>query len=405
MSSSGKNWKRLVSLLLAPLYVGLGGCQSWENFTKTPQQESVELRGPTPHRNRTPMEEALTCLRQAAPNAGGYRVGVAEFVDGTGSIEGLAMNSRVFSQRPDYMMIVGLKSAGVHLVNRSSVNVAEWEMKQAMEQKLGDGHKVRMEQAEVLFRPIQAGSILGSTHYVTGAITELNWNISSNLAEGSAFGASAGGRTYRVSLAVDVMVTDTVTTEVVHARSYKKQLVGYETEAGFFRFIEKNHALGYTPYGVIADKALELFQANIGDKTNEPNQTALRWVIELAAYDLVRSLTRRGTECDSMLPPGSLDLDLPGGGLGPNPEAVVATKGGPRMDGRRRADAGVPQELKAASAAAQKPAQAPATAQASDPASQLGASLPGMAGGAPVPPAPSGSSTVMARAAAQGAVQ
>ena len=188
-----------------------------------------------------------------------------------------------------------MKSAGVNLVNRSSVNVAEWEMKQAMEQKLGDGHKVSVgDGSSVLFRPVKAGAILGSTHYLTGAITELNWNIDSKVAEANILGVNAGGRTYRVSLAVDVMVTDTQSTEVVHARSYKKQLVGFETDAGYFRFIEKNslNAMGWQ--GAVLNKGLDLFQANLGDKQDEANQTALRWVIELAAYDTIRSLTKRG---------------------------------------------------------------------------------------------------------------
>jgi curli production assembly/transport component CsgG/holdfast attachment protein HfaB len=305
-----------------------------------PRSEVTELVGPTPHLNTTPMAEAMACLRREAPG-GAYRVGVSEFVDGTGSIEGLAMNSRVFSQRPDYMMIVGLKSAGVNLVNRSSVNVAEWEMKQAMEQKLGDGHKVSVGDGSVLFRPVKAGAILGSTHYITGAITELNWNIDSKVAEANIMGVSGGGRTYRVSMAVDVMVTDTLSTEVVHARSYKKQLVGFEVDAGYFRFIEKNALNAYGWQGLVLNKGLELFQANLGDKQNEPNQTALRWVIELAAYDVVRSLTNRGAACDSLLPAGSLDPTIPGGGIGPD---VVTAAAPPSIGkngraGSRRADA------------------------------------------------------------------
>jgi curli production assembly/transport component CsgG/holdfast attachment protein HfaB len=222
-------------------------------------------------------------------------------------MEGGTQNSRALSQRPDMMMTVALATSGAQLVNRSSVNVVEWEMNKAMEKKLGDGRTSRMNQQKVDFRPIKAGILLGSTHYVTGAITELNWNISSNVAEGGAFSVAVGRRTYRISIAVDVVVTNTQTTEIVHARSYKKQLVGFETNANYFRFMNHDSATKLFASGnaaaVTAVSALELFQANLGEKQSEPTQTALRWVIELAAYDIMRNLTGGGQSCDPLLLP------------------------------------------------------------------------------------------------------
>ncbi len=91
------------------------------------------------------------------------------------------------------MMNVALAEAGAHLVNRSSVNVAEWELNKAMEKKLGDGRSSLVDNQKINFRPVKAGVLLGSTHYITGAITELNWNIDSSAAEAGAFGAYAAG--------------------------------------------------------------------------------------------------------------------------------------------------------------------------------------------------------------------
>jgi hypothetical protein len=316
-----RRWKLVNSVVILGGALLLSGCNSFTNTFKKLSEETIDVPGPTPHRNKTPMTQALACLARTAP-AAAFRLGVSEFVDGTGSIEGGAQNSRTFSQRPDYMMIVGLKTAGVPLVNRSSVNVAEWELKQAMEQKLGDGRPTMVENQSVLFRPVPAGIFLGSTHYVTGAVTEMNWNIDSRVAEASVLGAGAGGRTYRISMAVDVMLTNTLTTEVVHARSYKKQVVGYEVMTGVFRFMEDHQAMAYGLSGLLVNKSLELFQANLGDKQNEPIQAALRWVIELSAYDLIRSMTKRGRECDTLLPAGSTEPDLPNGGIGPIAEGA-----------------------------------------------------------------------------------
>ena len=146
--------------------------------------------------------------------------------------------------------------------------------------------------------------------YVTGAVTELNWNIDSGVAEAGAYSAVIGKRTYRISVAIDVVVTNTQTTEIVYAKSYKKQLVGFETNANFFRFVNQNTALQILSLGNAAattvTQALELFDANLDEKQNEPTQTALRWVIELAAYDIMRNLKHTGNSCDSLLPPADV---------------------------------------------------------------------------------------------------
>lgn len=280
--------------------------------TVTPvDQDTSPIVGPAPRFNTTPMAAALACLK-AQPGRD-LRIGVSDIVDGTGVMEGGSQNSRALSQRPDMMMVVALAASGAHLVNRSSVNVAEWELNKAMEKKLGDGRSQLVEQQRVAFRPIRAGVLLGSTHYVTGAITELNWNLDSSTAEAGAFSVAVGKRTYRISIAVDIVVTDTQTTEIVHAKSYKKQLVGFETNANLFRFVSRDSALKVLSLGnagaAAATQALEVFQANLGEKQNEPTQTALRWVIELAAFDLMKTLRRSGGQCDTLLPVESLEVD------------------------------------------------------------------------------------------------
>ncbi len=263
------------------------------------------VEGPLPRVNTTPMHELLSCLISYVKKPD-FRIGVAEFADGTGAIEGDSQSSRALTQRPDMMMTVALARGGVNLVNRNSIAVAEWELKNAMEKKLGEGRSVDSENQKVDFRPVKAGSFLGSTHYVSGAITEMNWNISSSLAEGGAYNVSAGRRTYRISIAIDVLVTNTITTEIVHARSYKKQLVGYEVTAGVFRFVQVNPLIRAA--SLLTTGSLELFSANVGQKQNEPVQAAVRWLIELSAYDVIRSLTSVGEKCDENLPPDTLEI-------------------------------------------------------------------------------------------------
>lgn len=296
-----------------------GGCAKLQQ-SKLVKDVQV-LMGPAPKANETPMQVPLACLAQFN-TAASYRLGVADFVDATGVMEGGTANSRAFNQRADMMMVVALSRGGAHLVNRNSTNVSEWELRNAMEKKLGDGRPVVSENQTVEFRPVRAGSMLGSTHYVSGAITELNWNISSSVGELGAYSLGLGKRTYRISIAIDVMLTDTVTTEVVHARSYKKQLVGYETSAGFFRFMSVPSASSLVGMSDQMMKSLEVFNTNIGDKQNEPQQAALRWLIELSAYDLLRSISGRGERCDRLLPPGTLQIKPARQSIRPSPGSM-----------------------------------------------------------------------------------
>jgi len=179
------------------------------------------------------MHAALVCQRKMVTVVPDIRFGVADFVDASGATPGGGdINAKYFSQRPDLMLIVALSRAGVHLVNRSSTGVAEWEQKQAMERKLGDGRPTVVGNTRFDYRPVRAGEFLGSSYYINGAITELNWNIYTDTKEFGAFGVTAGHRTYRIAMAVDLVVSNSLTTEIVFARSYSKQVVGYEVGAG-----------------------------------------------------------------------------------------------------------------------------------------------------------------------------
>lgn len=275
----------------------LGGCSAVNTVGGNVDPESLrfdvaQLTGPAPSANVTPMESALLCVAEHGRNNRSLRVAVSDITDGTGSRNLAGDSSSLLTQRPDLMFTVGLAKTGVRVINRSSTRVAEWEMGQAMERRLGDGSSTFVDGTEYEYRPITAGGILGSTHYVTGALTEVNWNISSSTAEAGLFGFATGARIFYISVAADLIVTDTRTTEVVMARSYQKQIVGREINAGTFRFFDIDQGeLG----------PVELFDLSIGDQQNEPVQRAVRWLIELAAYDIAATLTHTNDECDNLV--------------------------------------------------------------------------------------------------------
>ncbi len=275
----------------------LSGCASMAGIQGIAPNlgENVKtLQGPQPFRNETPASTALKCMRQFISGRD-VRIGVADLTDGTGSgIGDSDVNSKVLSQRPDLMLTVALNKAGVKLVNRTSTGVAEWEMREAMAKRLGDGASVKVDNATYDYRPVRAGGLMGSTYYINGAITELNWGVYSDVDEYGIFGVTAGRRQYRVQIALDLAVTRSATTEMVLARSYAKQMVGRELNAGVFRFFSAN-------IGPWSNTTVELFESNIGQKQNEPAQAALRWTIEAAAYDIVSEVYGRHPECDGRM--------------------------------------------------------------------------------------------------------
>lgn len=249
------------------------------------------MQGPAPRANFTPMESHLRCLAHHIPPGLDLRLAVNDLTDGSGAQASGDAHSTILTQRPDMMFVIALAKTGVRLVNRNSTAVSEWEMKRAMDKQLGEGKPVEVQGKEFAYRPITAGAIVGSTHFVSGALTELNWSIKSDIAEAGVAGLTAGSRKYYISVGADLMLTNTKTTELVMARSYSKQIVGSELSAGLFRFFAMGGGTNWGPR--------EIFEFNLGSQANEPVQAAVRWLLELAAYDMVSSLTGADKYCDT----------------------------------------------------------------------------------------------------------
>jgi curli biogenesis system outer membrane secretion channel CsgG len=259
-------------------------------------QPIAVVRGPLPTRAVTPMQPALTCLRERLPRRVDLRLAVHGIPDRTGVVDYNGPGAYV-TQGAELMMVSALARSGARQVNRTATNIAEWELEQAMEKRLGDGGRVQVGAAEVAFRPVQAGTLLGSTHTIYGGITELDFDLESGGAEAHVAGIGGKARGYYVGVGLDVVVADTRTTEVVLARSYRKQVWGQEIEANLFRFWDVGNG-----GDKIGDFGTELFDVRIGRQQNEPVHQSVRWVVEQAAYELVRDLAGVGGACDSLVP-------------------------------------------------------------------------------------------------------
>lgn len=273
--------------------LALGGCAA-NKPSDNPRVNANLLTGPAPTVTHTPSEALLSCVAEHKSRSNDIRIAIGDIVDGTGAKTFSDGSSTMFTQRPDLMVTVALAKTGVTVLNRTSSRVSEWEMSQAMDKRLGDGKNVSVGTETVPYRPIEAGQILGSTHYLTGAITEVNWNIESSGNQYNIAGVHSFKSAYRISIAVDLVLTETTTTRVVKAESFTKQLVGLETETGVFKFFSVDNSVLDTT---------ELFDASIGQQQNEPVQRALRWVLEYGTYDMVAGLLGASKACDPLLAP------------------------------------------------------------------------------------------------------
>lgn len=258
------------------------------------------IKGPSPQRTVTPVKEALSCVAEHRRKGQDLRLAIGDIVDGTGARTFTDGSSTLLPQRPDMMFTVALHETGIKVLNRNATKVAEWEMVQSMEKRLGEGRTTVVNDEEFNYRPIEAGTFLGSTHFVTGALTEVNWNIYSSDVRNNIAGGFKNEKEYYISVAVDMMVTDTKSTEITLARSYTKQIVGKEISNGVFRFFDiGDQAGGVGP--------LELFDSSAGAQSNEPVQNAVRWLMATAAYDIASTLTKTSKSCDVKLAPPAVE--------------------------------------------------------------------------------------------------
>ncbi|MFC3706301.1 CsgG/HfaB family protein [Devosia honganensis] len=274
--------------ILAPALAALtlAGCTALTPMTRP----HAQFHGPVPIATATPADEALVCLsRSPEVRRAGIVVAVHTITDQTNKFT--SEEGGFVPRDAAAMLITALQKAGIAQVNRSNTVVTEWEIARAKEQILGDGGQTTVGNQTVDFRPVTKGSIRGSDYVIDGALTQLDFNTYSGGAEAVVGGIGGGARSFALTAAADIRVTNTRTTRIVRAGSYAKQAVGTEVYASVFRFFSN-----------------ELFDIKIGDKSQEGLHAGVRWLMAEAAYDIVGSLVNHNGACDKYLPPVTQEL-------------------------------------------------------------------------------------------------
>lgn len=200
------------------------------------------------------------CLRQlaAAPGANLPVMTVGEVSDKTGQIN-YEENGNALSQGVAEMMMSALfMTEKADMVERYDLRVPLAE--------------VAMAEQGLLNRPYASyqGQIPGSDFIILGALTELNYNITSDGAGLWISGIGAGARTVVINVAMDARVVNSRNFAVVYAKSLQKQIYGFEVEANVFRFF------GDT-----------LVEFDAGSVRNEPLQIGVRSVVEMFVYGMM----------------------------------------------------------------------------------------------------------------------
>jgi curli biogenesis system outer membrane secretion channel CsgG len=262
----------LVSAVLVPT---LAGCVSLREQRLAPGEEPV-LIGAAARDNRTPMDPAFACFRAqlSAAQRRQLVIAVGDVRDFTGKY---SVNEGTAITQGGALMVssaLGKLAGPVTHAERFDPGIAERELGYTDRRQLGDGspHSVAGASgaSSVPWLPYYGGSIAASDYYIVGGITELNYNIRSGGAELRIGQVGPKVRTYTQSVAIDLRIVDTRSLLVARTVSLTKQFTGYEVGLNTFRFFGS-----------------ELFDVNIGAKSQEPLQLGIRATLEVASMRLV----------------------------------------------------------------------------------------------------------------------
>ena len=233
--------------------------------------------------NLTPETSSLDCLKKVLldNNKSGISIAIGDIRDYTGKrsdTEGFMITQG--GAMMAYSALGRLQPAVVPR-ERFDTRIADAELKYMSERQLGDGTQHTVDDpktgksTEVPWKPYFGGTVQQSDYYIVGGITELNYNIQSGGAQVEVNQIGPRRRTYTANVAVDLRIVGTQSLTVYRAISLQKQVTGYEVGAGIFRFFGSN-----------------LFDINIGKKSQEPIQMAVRMAIQAGIVDLVSSVTK-----------------------------------------------------------------------------------------------------------------
>lgn len=231
------------------------------------------LKGPAITENNTDYTYGLSCVSNSIALNQKVKITIDAIPDKSGKVN--STEGYKLSQGVESMAITALtKIDAIQVVERRNMSTFKIETGLMKAKRIGDNRKYKISNGQTIsYKPLLAGKVHGADYFITGAITEVNYNLSSGGQVLNVSGVELGSKTVRMSVAMDLRIVDVHTLNVIDSISLQKQFIGKRTKAGVYRFFDS-----------------EIINADAGSSVDEPLQTGIRAMVERGIAHLVGKL-------------------------------------------------------------------------------------------------------------------
>ncbi len=267
----------LLISLLSSLSI-IAGCSS---SSRHQYKEIRTLKGPDITENLTDYTSGLSCVSDRINLSRKVKITVDAIPDKSGKVN--SSEGYKITQGVESMAITALaKIKAIQVVERRNIGAFNTESDLMQKKRIGDKKRYKLSNGHYIkYKPMLSGKIHSADYYITGAVTEVNYNIYSGGKLVNVSGLEFGSKTVMMNVAMDLRIVNVHTLDVIDSISLQKQFVGKRTKAGLYRFMDK-----------------ELVNYDGGSSTDEPLQMGVRSLVERGVAQLVgRLFNVRVNEC------------------------------------------------------------------------------------------------------------
>ena len=261
---------KITSVLLFASVSLLTGCTvDKTNGGPYPRQMHV-LKGPAITENTTDYTSGLFCVSDRISLNRKIRITVDKIPDKSGKVN--SKEGYKLSQGVESMAITALtKINAIQVIERRNIDTFNIEQELMKDKRIGDNRIYKISGGrKIKYKPLLSGKVHGADYFITGAITEVNYNLSSGGQIINLSGLEIGTKTVRMNVAMDLRIVDVNNLSVLDSISLQKQFIGKRTKAGIYRFYDN-----------------DIVNFDAGSSIDEPLQVGVRSLVERGVAHLV----------------------------------------------------------------------------------------------------------------------
>lgn len=267
--------------LLISLFTSLSLLTGCASSSRHQYKEVRLLKGPVITENNTHYTSGLACVSKRINLSRKIKVTIDQIPDKSGKMS--SNEGYKITQGVESMAITALsKIKAIQVVERRNIGAFNVESDLMKKKRIGDNKRYKLSNGRYIkYKPMLSGKIHSADYYITGAVTEVNYNLYSGGKLLNVSGLELGGKTVMMNVAMDLRIVNVHTLAVIDSISLQKQFVGTRTKAGLYRFMDK-----------------QLVNYDGGSSTDEPLQMGVRSLVERGVAQLVgRLFNVRVNEC------------------------------------------------------------------------------------------------------------